>query len=118
MGGQTPAQQPLQGAVADAGRAPQGMACGGTESIEGRNCRQVGGSQGGHIGGERNWVRVVELVQTVFREGNITEEATWQVIVLIPKGGEGLTGHRPHGGDVEGSGGDSKSPFHSLHHLP
>ena len=23
-----------------------------------------------------------------------------------------------HGGNVEGSGGDFKSPFHSLHHLP
>ena len=31
---------------------------------------------------------------------------------------EGLTGHRPHGGVAEGSGGDSKSPFHSFHHLP
>ena len=35
-----------------------------------------------------------------------------------PQGGGGLLGHRPRGGDVEGSGGDSKSPFHILHHLP
>ena len=33
------------------------------------------------------------------------------------QGEEGLTGHRPCGGDVEGSSVDSKSPFHSLHHL-
>ena len=26
--------------------------------------------------------------------------------------------HWHHGGDVEGSGGDFKSPAHSLHHLP
>ena len=26
--------------------------------------------------------------------------------------------HRPRGGDVEGSGGDFKSPFHILHQLP
>ena len=26
--------------------------------------------------------------------------------------------HRPRAGGVEGSDGDSKSPFHSLHHLP
>ena len=35
-----------------------------------------------------------------------------------PQGEEGLPGHRPRGGDVEGSGGNSKSPFHILHHLP
>ena len=34
-----------------------------------------------------------------------------------PQGEEGLPGHQPSGGDVEGSGGDSKSPFHSLYHL-
>ena len=35
-----------------------------------------------------------------------------------PQGGKGLPGHRPCGGDEEGSGGDSKLPFHILHHLP
>ena len=35
-----------------------------------------------------------------------------------PQGEKGLPGHRPRGGDVEGSGGDSKSPFHILNHLP
>ena len=34
------------------------------------------------------------------------------------QGEEGIPGHRPRGGDVKGSGGNSKSPFHSLHHLP
>ena len=35
---------------------------------------------------ERHWERVVELVQTAFRDGDLAEEATWQVVVLILKG--------------------------------
>ena len=35
---------------------------------------------------EGHWGRVVELVQTVFRDGDLAEEATWQAVVLIPKG--------------------------------
>ena len=34
------------------------------------------------------------------------------------QGEEGLPGHWPRGGDVEGSGDDFKFPDHSLHHLP
>ena len=34
------------------------------------------------------------------------------------KGEEGLLEYWPCGGDVEGSGGDFKSPAHSLHQLP
>ena len=30
---------------------------------------------------------VVELVQTNFRDGVLVEEANWQAVVLIPKGG-------------------------------
>ena len=38
---------------------------------------------------------------------------------VFPVGvGRVLPGHRPRGGDVEGRGGDFKSPFHFLHHLP
>ena len=33
-----------------------------------------------------NWTRVVDLVQSSLREGKLAEEATWQVVVLIPKG--------------------------------
>ena len=32
-----------------------------------------------------NWTRVVDLVQSAFREGNLAEEATRQAVVLIPK---------------------------------
>ena len=35
-----------------------------------------------------NWERAVNLVQTAFREGRLTEEAMWQAVVLIPKGGK------------------------------
>ena len=31
-------------------------------------------------------MRVVDLVQTAFREGDLAEESTWQVVVLISKG--------------------------------
>ena len=31
-------------------------------------------------------MRVVELVQTAFRDGDLAEETTWQAVVLIPKG--------------------------------
>ena len=36
--------------------------------------------------GADNWKRFVDLVQTAFREGELAEEATWQAVVLIPKG--------------------------------
>ena len=35
---------------------------------------------------EGQWRRVVEIVQTDFREGELAEESTWQAAVLIPKG--------------------------------
>ena len=31
-------------------------------------------------------MRVVELVHTTFRDGDLAKEATWQAVVLIPKG--------------------------------
>ena len=35
---------------------------------------------------EDNWEMVVDLIQTAFWGGNLAEEATWQAVVLIPKG--------------------------------
>ena len=35
---------------------------------------------------EGHWGRVVELIQTAFWDGELAEEATWQAVVLIPKG--------------------------------
>ena len=33
-----------------------------------------------------NWTMAVDLVQSAFQEGKLTEEAMWQAVVLIPKG--------------------------------
>ena len=35
---------------------------------------------------EGHWGRVVEIIQTAFREGELAEDSTWQTVVLIPKG--------------------------------
>ena len=64
---------------------------------------------GGDRGGEReckteaegHWGRVVELIQMAFRDGELAEEATWQAVVLIPKGKGDYRGI----GLVEGDGG-------------
>ena len=67
-------------------------------------------------GGEL-WEKLVDLVQTAFREGEMAEEATWQTVVLIPKGRKEYMGYWASGGDVEGCGGDLTSPAHDRHHL-
>ena len=36
--------------------------------------------------GEDLWAKVVKLTQTAFREGKLADEATWQAVVMIPKG--------------------------------
>ena len=36
--------------------------------------------------GADNWTRFVDLIQTAFWEVELAEEATWQALVLIPKG--------------------------------
>ena len=38
------------------------------------------------------WGKVVEMTQTAFREGKLTEEARWQTLVMIPKGKGGFRG--------------------------
>ena len=45
-----------------------------------------GGDQENTREGAENWARFVDVVQTAFRDGHLAEEATWQVVVLIPKG--------------------------------
>ena len=32
------------------------------------------------------WEKVVKLTQTAFGEGKLAEEATWQAMVMVPKG--------------------------------
>ena len=50
--------------------------------------KEGGGRQDTQEGAE-NWERGVELVQTAFRDGLLAKEATWQAVVLIPKGKTG-----------------------------
>ena len=45
-----------------------------------------GGEQERQTEAEGHWEKVVELIQTAFRDGELVEEATWQAVVLIPKG--------------------------------
>ena len=44
------------------------------------------GEQEAQMEAEGHWGRVVEIVQTAFRERELAEETTWQAVVLIPKG--------------------------------
>ena len=48
------------------------------------------GKEGGFT--EPNWGRLADLVYTAFREVILVEEATWQAVVLIPKGGKDYHG--------------------------
>ena len=45
-----------------------------------------GGEQEAQTEAEGHWGRVVEIVQTAFRDRDLAEEVTWQAVVLIPKG--------------------------------
>ena len=45
---------------------------------------KTGGEEGGPA--EPHWENLVELIQTEFRDGELAKEATWQAVVLIPKG--------------------------------
>ena len=42
------------------------------------------GEEGGPA--EPHWDNLVDLIQTAFWEGELAKEATWQELVLIPKG--------------------------------
>ena len=118
MGGQTPTQKPLRGGVADAGGAHQGMARGGQESREGKYRGHGECRPGGPIGGGRK----LDEVRGPRPVGVQGRRPSWGSDLAggstDPQEEEGLLGHRPPGGDVEDSGGDSKSPFHILHNLP
>ena len=76
------------------------------------NCYSGGGDEWGGEREKTKWEKVVEIVQLAFRDG------------IIPgcgpdtERGRGLTRHRPHGGDLGGGGGDSKSTLHLRRHLP
>ena len=59
----------------------------GGETTEGKN-RGGGGepTESTEPTDAPNWERVIDLVQTAFREGRLAEEDMWQAVVLIPDG--------------------------------
>ena len=61
-----------------------------------------------------NWMRVVDLVQSAFLVGNLTEEVTWQAVVRIYKGKK----EDRHIGIVEVMWKVVAAPAQDLHHLP
>ena len=62
---------------------------GGGADIRARGEGEKGKRRGedGGRGGQTKREMVVKLVQTAFQYGFLAEEATWQAVVLIPKGG-------------------------------
>ena len=66
----------LKGWIAESKRENREAA----EKGEGKTVGEEGGPT------EPHWENLVELIQTAFREGELAEEATWQAVVLIPKG--------------------------------
>ena len=63
------------------------------------------------------WGKLVELIQTAFREGDMVEEATWHPVVLIPKGKKEYRGIGLVECHMEVRGGDLTSPAHNRNHL-
>ena len=86
MGGQTPAQKPLRGPSRMRAEHLKGCLAAAWRGEKGETEDKEGGDQEDTQEGAENWARVVELVQAAFRDGDLAEEATWQAVVLIPKG--------------------------------
>ena len=97
MGGADTMGTHIRRTLPDAHRASLGVVLGtsggkgdkrGRYNIIHRGVGETGKRRGG--GGEREptkWDRVVEMLHTAFRDGVLVEEATWQAVVLILKGG-------------------------------
>ena len=131
MGGDRTTQEQLRGGVGDEGGTPEEVAgdvAKGRKSREGLNNNSEGGDKGekGEYGGSVRYgaYRGRKLGNDCGPSpvGVPGREARGGCHVVgcgsDSQGEEGLPGHRPSGVDVEGSGGDSKSLFRSLHHLP
>ena len=80
---------------------------------KGETAEKEGGCREDTREGAENWERVVELVQTDVRDGDLAEEATWKAVVLIPKGKKDYWGI----GLVEAMW-KVVVAIHTLHHLP
>ena len=73
----------LKGWLALAWKKEKEEAVAGEENTEGNMGR--GGESTEHTEAS-NWGRVVDLVQTALREGQLAQKAMWQAVVLITKG--------------------------------
>ena len=108
MGDEETKKSLLQGGFWDVGLIPERVSSGSKKEREGGGGYQTGEpdrreydarKQQAGEGEDReeqrktpseasNWDRVVDLIQTTFVEGQMAEDATWQAVVLIPKGEE------------------------------
>ena len=77
-------EKPVGGGVGDTRGAPERVARGGHQRGDGGREGRV--EDGGGRGRRDLWGKVVEITQTAFWEGELVEEATWQTVVLAPKG--------------------------------
>ena len=109
MGGKENTGTPIERPLPDARRAPPVVAM-GAQSVRSGECEGEGGEAKAEAEGEMSgseereskseegtvygveereptkWEKVVELVQLELRNRLLPEEATWQAVVLIPKG--------------------------------
>ena len=76
--------------LATARKAEKDNTTAGEETTEGKESTELAESTAPTEA--TNWERVVELVQTVFRDGRLAEEVTWQAMILIPKGEKNYRG--------------------------
>ena len=108
MDGEATTKSPFWGAFGYAVRSPEIVASVGEEEGEGEGGGQKehpmedkmtegpdgtgedekADSRGDTLTKASNWEMVVELVQTALGEGRLAEDATWQAVVLITKGGK------------------------------
>jgi hypothetical protein len=54
--------------------------------------RETTGREGADLGAGCKWRIFIELIQTIWERGEIPEQMSWMVIVLLPKGGGDFQG--------------------------
>ena len=78
-------QQPLRGQLRMRAEHLKGCLTAARRGEKVETTDKEGGGQEDTQEVVENWARVVEIIQTAFRDGDLAEEATWQVVVLITK---------------------------------
>ena len=131
MGGTEATEQLFWGTLEDTSGASQGLARGGAEGGGGKS--SGGGSRGkqstrggryigGGVDGDQEGADKIGEGggpgEGGFMRGSDDRRSHVAGGGTDPQGENGISQYRPSEGGVEGSGGDYKSPAHSLHHLP